>query len=456
MSLLPRRRWFGASQAVLFIAGIGFFVLSVVALGILPGLRLERSIQADTPAVLSPYTKAQLHGRSLYATQGCAYCHSQQVRNIAEDVRRWGPPTQPWETKYDSPQLWGTRRIGPDLAREAGVRSKDWQLAHLYNPRYIVPGSIMPGYPWMFDGSVTRPKVDALDLVAYLETLGAARRAEMSNVQQLTADQISARRPSAAAKGTTPDWLADVSGTICSAASPSINARSGPVKNITVDEGSELETASLDTDPSRAHASITGSTVSDAPTAKGDLTRGQTLFKQSCAGCHGASGNGHSPAAFALAPRPADLTQFEYSDQALASVLENGVAGSSMPAWRDLSDQQVADLVAYVQTLGQKPSFIPTQSATLAFGSQLYAADCAACHGVNGKGDGPVSAILKPAPFDFEHIRPSTAELEKVLMQGVPASAMPAFPGLDASDRKALATFVRSIYQGPIDPSNRH
>ena len=70
------------------------------------------------------------------------------------------------------PQLWGTRRIGPDLAREGARRTQDWQLVHLYNPRYIVPDSIMPSYPWLFAGEPEAPSQDAVAVVAYLQTLG--------------------------------------------------------------------------------------------------------------------------------------------------------------------------------------------------------------------------------------------------------------------------------------------
>ena len=71
--------------------------------------------------------------------------------------------------------MWGTRRIGPDLARESGRRPADWQLVHLYDPRYIVPDSVMPSYPWLFHGGPDRPTQDARDLVAYLNTLGRAQ-----------------------------------------------------------------------------------------------------------------------------------------------------------------------------------------------------------------------------------------------------------------------------------------
>ena len=103
-------------------------------------------------------------------------CHSQLVRFTEDDVRRFGPASQAWESDGDAPQMWGTRRVGPDLAREGGRKSRDWQLAHLWNPRHVVPDSVMPGYPWLFDGSPTRPRPEALDVVNYLESLGRDAR----------------------------------------------------------------------------------------------------------------------------------------------------------------------------------------------------------------------------------------------------------------------------------------
>src|SRR5467141_2045054 len=105
-----------------------------------------------------------------------AYCHTQQIRFLADDVRRFGAPTEPWETKYEYPQLWGTRRIGPDLSREFNVRSRDWQLTHLYNPRLVVRDSVMPPYPWLFDGSPSQPTQEGLDVLAYIQSLGRARQ----------------------------------------------------------------------------------------------------------------------------------------------------------------------------------------------------------------------------------------------------------------------------------------
>src|SRR5258707_1114740 len=106
-------------------------------------------------------------GRLIYGREGCAYCHTQQIRRTLADIARFGAPTAAWETQYDYPQLWGTRRIGPDLAREAGVRSDDWQFTHLYNPRLVVRDSVMPAYPYMFNGNASQPNQEARDLLVY-------------------------------------------------------------------------------------------------------------------------------------------------------------------------------------------------------------------------------------------------------------------------------------------------
>jgi cytochrome c oxidase cbb3-type subunit I/II len=160
---------------VAFVAGFGFFVLSFVVLGILPAMQLQAEINRTAPRAMQRLTPSEEHGRVVYGREGCAYCHTEQVRTIGVDVRRFGAPTAAWETRYDYPQLWGTRRIGPDLSRENGLRTEDWQYGHLYNPRSTVPDSIMPGYSWMFSGNAAQPNVDARDLVAYVRSLGRER-----------------------------------------------------------------------------------------------------------------------------------------------------------------------------------------------------------------------------------------------------------------------------------------
>ncbi len=171
---VPGFRWLKNAYVLTAGAGIGLFAFSFVVLGLWPNRTLLEQIAQTRPAGLRALSATEARGRAVYAREGCMTCHSQLVRFIEDDVRRFGPASQAWEADGDLPQMWGTRRIGPDLAREAGRKSRDWQLAHLWNPRNVVPDSVMPAYPWLFHGSPARPGRAALDLVTYLESLGRA------------------------------------------------------------------------------------------------------------------------------------------------------------------------------------------------------------------------------------------------------------------------------------------
>jgi cytochrome c oxidase cbb3-type subunit II len=113
----------------------------------------------EPPQELHRYTADQLYGRSIYIREGCLYCHSQQPRAHgfgADQDRFWGRPAVPADYVYDQPHLLGTMRTGPDLfnigARQA---SENWHLLHLFNPRLVTKGSLMPPYTWLFEEKPT-------------------------------------------------------------------------------------------------------------------------------------------------------------------------------------------------------------------------------------------------------------------------------------------------------------
>ena len=83
----------------------------------------------------------------IYVAEGCYHCHSQQIRPLFAETERYGQYSKPGEFIYDRPFQWGSRRIGPDLAREGGKQSHDWHFRHMMNPSAITPGSVMPAYP---------------------------------------------------------------------------------------------------------------------------------------------------------------------------------------------------------------------------------------------------------------------------------------------------------------------
>jgi cytochrome c oxidase cbb3-type subunit II len=95
------------------------------------------------------YTPLELAGRNIYIREGCYACHSQMIRTLRDDVDRYGPYSLAVESKYDHPMLWGSKRTGPDLARIGEKYSDEWQVAHLNNPRDVVPVSVMPAYGWL-------------------------------------------------------------------------------------------------------------------------------------------------------------------------------------------------------------------------------------------------------------------------------------------------------------------
>ena len=111
--------------------------------------------QTNEPiAGLKPLPALELEGRDIYIREGCNTCHSQMIRPLRAETERYGHYSVAGEFVYNHPHLWGSKRTGPDLARVGKRYSDDWHRAHLYNPRDVVPQSIMPSYPWLFDTDI--------------------------------------------------------------------------------------------------------------------------------------------------------------------------------------------------------------------------------------------------------------------------------------------------------------
>lgn len=136
---------------------LGFLALSaIIAVG--PAIWVEDNTQA-LPAS-RPLTDHERQGLKVYVGEGCVACHTQQVRPIAMDAV-WGRPSVPGDYAHVeplgalspyAPALLGSSRTGPDLTN-VGARqpSETWHLLHLYDPRIVVPDSVMPAYPWLFE-----------------------------------------------------------------------------------------------------------------------------------------------------------------------------------------------------------------------------------------------------------------------------------------------------------------
>jgi cytochrome c oxidase cbb3-type subunit 2 len=141
--------------------------LIVVAIGgiveIVPLYTIESTIEKVKG--VRPYSPLELMGRNIYIREGCYTCHSQQIRPFRDEAERYGHYSLAAESMYDHPFQWGSKRTGPDLARVGGKYSNEWHVAHLVDPRSVVPESIMPSYAFMLD----RPLQDS-DIAEHLKT----------------------------------------------------------------------------------------------------------------------------------------------------------------------------------------------------------------------------------------------------------------------------------------------
>jgi len=126
---------------ILFVSSIGGLVQ------VLPSI-FQESLKTPTENT-RPYGALELTGRDIYIREACGVCHTQQIRPLLAEVKRYGPYTRAGETVYDRPFLWGSKRTGPDLQRIGGRYSDIWHRLHLIDPRDVVRNSIMPAYPWL-------------------------------------------------------------------------------------------------------------------------------------------------------------------------------------------------------------------------------------------------------------------------------------------------------------------
>lgn len=191
---------------VFLVAGLAFFGFAFVAMGVIPYVHFKdlriQTVDQLAPTVMAEFTdlerrypaafarcfpqgatlencsQALLEGRDVYIAEGCWHCHSQFVRPVSNEDVRWGKISAPGEyhNELQLPQLFGTRRVGPDLTRQAGVHTNDWHVAHLYNPRSVSPTSVMPPFPWFFEaGTDASPVLNrrGFSLITYIQWLGS-------------------------------------------------------------------------------------------------------------------------------------------------------------------------------------------------------------------------------------------------------------------------------------------
>ncbi len=148
-----------------------FFLFTVLAISIgglveITPLFFQKEL-AQPVDNLKPYTALQMEGRDVYIREGCHVCHSQMIRPFRAETERYGHYSVAGEHVWEHPFLWGSKRTGPDLARVGGRYSDDWHIAHLTDPRSVVPESNMPAYNWLnknvLDGVLTGKKLSTFN-----------------------------------------------------------------------------------------------------------------------------------------------------------------------------------------------------------------------------------------------------------------------------------------------------
>jgi cytochrome c oxidase cbb3-type subunit II len=193
---------------------------------------------------LKAFNALQLAGRDIYQREGCVGCHTQTVRPLRSEVLRYGEYSKAGEFFYDRPFLWGSKRTGPDLAREGGKRPDGWHAKHYENPQAVEPRSNMPRYAFLararLDGPSVRAHMDALGHAYTPEEIGAlSQRTEMDALVAYT------------------QWLGHA-------------VQKRPAG------GGAFDLAAANP-------------LGDSPQA---VARGQKLFADNCAACHGPEGRG--------------------------------------------------------------------------------------------------------------------------------------------------------------------
>jgi mono/diheme cytochrome c family protein len=262
----------------------------------------------------------------------------------------------------------------------------------------------MPSYNAFFNGSADQPKQEALDLVDYLETLGRARELAWPDGDE-----------------TIKSLFPDNKWTQMAVTSPLLNAHPG--KSMISGELPDFDSVPLS-------------------------ENGEMLWQTLCAGCHGDDGTGNGPAADWLRPRPANLTQYDYTQQRLADVLWHGVPGTAMPAWRDIPLSGLNALASYVKAFAEEESVAPPGQLQLVTGQRVYQNNCVQCHGDAGDGQGFAVSQLAIAPTDFTKQRPTLGESVRVLNNGIEGSSMaPWTDRLSEPEILAVSYYLRQFYE---------
>lgn len=200
-NLLWHRRW--ERLPLRFSLLVLTTVIVATLIGMVPMFLIRGNLPTVTGTGIEPYTPLELAGRDIFIAEGCFNCHSQMVRPLVAETQRYGEYSKAVEFVYDRPVLWGTRRVGPDLAREGSTQSSLWHWLHLEDPRHEMasPGSVMPSFDHLLDAELDfdkiTPRVEAAHSlgVPYERELTEAPAMARQQAERMAADIVSQGGP---------------------------------------------------------------------------------------------------------------------------------------------------------------------------------------------------------------------------------------------------------------------
>ncbi len=168
-----------------FTVWVTIAVVSASAFELIPTFLIRSNI--PTIGTVTPYTPLELAGRDIFVAEGCYNCHSQMIRPLFAETERYGAYSKPGESIYDHPFQWGSRRIGPDLAREGGKQSNRWHFEHFREPDSMTKGSVMPAYPHLITQKLNFNSIPARIRAASM--LGAPYTRELTESKEMALEQ---------------------------------------------------------------------------------------------------------------------------------------------------------------------------------------------------------------------------------------------------------------------------
>ena len=178
----------------------------------------------------------------------------------------------------------------------------------------------------------------------------------------------------------------------------------------------------------------------------GDVDAGRALYEEGCASCHGATGKGIPGRGPTLAQAGAASAHFYLTSGRMPASAGTGHQALRKPPAYD--PDEIADLVAYVATLGEGPGIpeLDLEGADLALGQQLYTANCAGCHNSAGSGGALGQGNHAPAVT-----RATDLEVAEAIRVG--PGAMPAFSEgvIDDEQLDAIVRYVDHL-RNPDSP----